>query len=150
MKDFIQVHHFKWDSTCIERIKEVSKQKEYTFWEEYKKMYDSIKKTNFKIDIDNPTFGLVRNIPIQSEHWDYQYWNRLTKRNIKNLNYVNAKKTSVDTSSILEKEKLKRLEKNREFFGYLLLWFEEIDKDEWGPRIEWYLSMWKEKYIDEK
>ena len=77
---FIQVHHFKWDSTCIERIKEVSEtKKEYTFWEEYKKMYDSIKKTNFKIDIDNPTFGLVRNIPFQNEHWDYQYWNRLTK-----------------------------------------------------------------------
>ena len=32
----------------------------------------------------------------------------------------------------------------------LTLWFEEIDKEEWGPRIEWYLSMWKEKFIDDK
>ena len=40
---FIQVHHFKWDSTVLERLKEVSETEEdYTFWKEYKKMYDSI------------------------------------------------------------------------------------------------------------
>ena len=27
----------------------------------------------------------------QNEHWDYQYWNRLTK-DIKNLNYDTGKK----------------------------------------------------------
>ena len=38
---FIQVHHFKWDSTVLERLKEVSETEEdYTFWEEYKKMYE--------------------------------------------------------------------------------------------------------------
>ena len=42
-----------------------------------------IESNDWKIDINNPTFGLVRNIPIQSEHWDYQYWNRLTKGIIK-------------------------------------------------------------------
>ena len=77
---FVQVHHFKWDSTVLERLKEVSETKEdYTFWEEYKKMYKAIQASDWKIDINNPMFGLVRNIPIQSEHWDYQYWNRLTK-----------------------------------------------------------------------
>tara|TARA_B100000683_G_scaffold246276_1_gene257802 strand:- start:99 stop:896 length:798 start_codon:yes stop_codon:yes gene_type:complete len=81
---FVQVHHFKWDSTVLERLKEVSETEEdYTFWEEYKKMYNAIESNDWKIDINNPTFGLVRNIPIQSEHWDYQYWNRLTKGIIK-------------------------------------------------------------------
>tara|TARA_B100002019_G_scaffold89779_1_gene77639 strand:- start:2502 stop:3362 length:861 start_codon:yes stop_codon:yes gene_type:complete len=77
---FIQVHHFKWDSTVLERLKEVSETEEdYTFWKEYKKMYKAIEVFDWKIDINNPLFGLVRNIPIQNEHWDYQYWNRLTK-----------------------------------------------------------------------
>ena len=61
-----------------------------------------------------------------------------------------TKKTSVDTSSILEERKVKALEKIANSLDALTLWIEEIDKDEWGPRIEWYLSMWKEKYIDEK
>lgn len=61
-----------------------------------------------------------------------------------------TKKPSVDTSSILEERKVKALEKIANSLDALTLWFEEIDKDEWGPRIEWYLSMWKEKYIDEK
>ena len=77
---FIQVHHFKWDSTVLERLKEVSETEEdYTFWEEYKKMYKAIEVNDWKIDINNPTFGLERQVPFQNEHWDYQYWNRLTK-----------------------------------------------------------------------
>ena len=51
---------------------------------------------------------------------------------------------------VLEERKIKALEKIANSLDALTLWFEEIDKDEWGPRIEWYLSMWKEKYIDEK
>ena len=77
---FVQVHHFKWDSTVLERLKEVSETEEdYTFWEEYKKMYNAIKNNDWKINVDEPKFGLERQIPIENEHWDYQYWNRLTK-----------------------------------------------------------------------
>jgi len=77
---FVQVHHFKWDSTVLERLKEVSETEEdYTFWKEYKKMYEAIRDSDWKIDINEPTFGLERQIPIENEHWDYQYWNRLTK-----------------------------------------------------------------------
>lgn len=48
----VQVHHFKWDSTCVDRIKQVADtKKEYSFSYEYKKMYDSIEKNNFLIDI---------------------------------------------------------------------------------------------------
>lgn len=49
---------------------------------------------------------------------------------------------------ILEERKVKALEKIANSVDALTLWFEEIDKEEWGPRIEWYLSLWKDKFID--
>ena len=54
-----------------------------------------------------------------------------------------------DVDKLLEERKIKALEKIANSLDALTLWFEEIDKEDWGPRIEWYLSMWKEKYIDE-
>jgi len=52
---FTQVHHFKWDSTVIQRVKEVSETKEdYTFWNEYRKMYYGL--INNKVNINNPEF----------------------------------------------------------------------------------------------
>ena len=64
-----------------------------------------------------------------------------------------AKKTTTATpttgvDSLMEERKIKALEKIANSLDAMTLWFEEIDKEEWGPRIEWYLSMWKEKYID--
>ena len=55
-----------------------------------------------------------------------------------------------DLDKLLEERKIKALEKIANSLDALTLWFEEIDKEDWGPRIEWYLSMWKEKYIDDK
>ena len=55
-----------------------------------------------------------------------------------------------DLDKLLQERKIKALEKIANSLDALTLWFEEIDKEEWGPRIEWYLSMWKEKYIDEE
>ena len=49
---------------------------------------------------------------------------------------------------LLEERKVKALEKIANSVDALTLWFEEIDKEEWGPRMEWYLSLWKDKYID--
>ena len=76
----IQVHHFKWDSTCIKRIKEVADNKmEYSFSNEYLKMYNEIAKNFFKIDIHNSNYmfeTLSDNIPQFSE---YSKWNRLSK-----------------------------------------------------------------------
>ena len=54
-----------------------------------------------------------------------------------------------DLDKLLQERKIKALEKIANSLDALTLWFEEIDREEWGPRIEWYLSMWKEKYIDE-
>jgi len=61
-----------------------------------------------------------------------------------------AGKKNQDLDTLLEERKVKALEKIANSLDALTLWFEEIDKEDWGPRIEWYLSMWKEKYIDEE
>jgi hypothetical protein len=53
-----------------------------------------------------------------------------------------------ENQQLLEERKVKALEKIGNSLDALTVWFEEIDKDTWGPRIEWYLSLWKEKYID--
>ena len=59
-------------------------------------------------------------------------------------------KKNQDIDKLHEERKIKALEKIANSLDALTLWFEEIDKEDWGPRIEWYLSMWKEKYIDEE
>lgn len=59
-----------------------------------------------------------------------------------------TKKTE-DTSQTLEEKKVKALEKIANSLDALTIWFEEIDKEEWGNRIAWYLSLWKEKFIDD-
>jgi hypothetical protein len=53
-----------------------------------------------------------------------------------------------ENQQLLEERKVKALEKIGNSLDALTVWFEEIDKDTWGPRIEWYLSLWKDKYID--
>jgi hypothetical protein len=76
---FIQVHHFKWDSTVLERLKEVSETLEdYSFWKEYKKMYKAIEVNDWKIDINNPKFMIERTE--NKFHFDYSKWNRLTNK----------------------------------------------------------------------
>ena len=60
-----------------------------------------------------------------------------------------ATKKVEDSTQLLEERKVKALEKIANSIDALTIWFEEIDKDEWGDRIAWYLSLWKEKYIDE-
>lgn len=61
-----------------------------------------------------------------------------------------TEKTKDQSSQILEERKVKALEKIGNSLDALTLWFEEIDKDEWGPRIEHYLYEWHKKYIDEQ
>jgi hypothetical protein len=45
-----------------------------------------------------------------------------------------------DELFLLEQRKVKALEKLANSVDALTMWFEEIDKEEWGPRIQWYLS----------
>ena len=49
-----------------------------------------------------------------------------------------AKKTV--EANILEERKVKALEKIGDWLDYLTMWFEEIEKDEWGERVEFYLA----------
>ena len=41
---------------------------------------------------------------------------------------------------LLEERKVKALEKIAKILDQLTLWYEEIDKEEWGERIQYYLS----------
>ena len=72
----VQVHHFKWDSTCIERIKQVADiKKDYASSDEYLKMYQSLRSNNFEIDITNTEylFEYVGDM-------DYKQWDKLFKK----------------------------------------------------------------------
>jgi hypothetical protein len=74
----VQVHHFKWDSTVLERLKEVSETKElYSYWEEYLKMYKAIEINDWKIDVNNPEFKLEQ--MQTNNHWDYSKWSTLSR-----------------------------------------------------------------------
>jgi hypothetical protein len=43
---------------------------------------------------------------------------------------------------ILETRKVKALEKIANSLDALTIWFEEVDKQEWSDRIQYYLSEW--------
>ena len=79
---FTQVHHFKWDSSCVERIKKVAdNNKGYSYSEEYKTMYDAIKNSNWKIDIGNLKY-LVEKLKDFSyiDYMDYPHWDTLKNK----------------------------------------------------------------------
>jgi hypothetical protein len=68
---YVQVHHLKWDSTCIERIKDVADTSTpWSFSKEYQLMYDALKENDFKIDITNPNFRFEEAGP-----WGYNHYN---------------------------------------------------------------------------
>ncbi len=72
----VQVHHFKWDSTCIERIKAVADiKKDYSYSDEYLKMYNELKKNNFEIDVTNMNY-MFEYIGKSK----YAQWNKLFKK----------------------------------------------------------------------
>jgi hypothetical protein len=52
--------------------------------------------------------------------------------------------------ALLEERKVQALEKISKSLAILVLWFEEIDKEEWGERIQYYLSEFLEKGEPEK
>ena len=47
---------------------------------------------------------------------------------------------------MLKERKVKALEKIANVLDALTLWFEDIDKEEWSNRLQWYLSEFYEKY----
>ena len=55
-----------------------------------------------------------------------------------------AKKTETNLQQndllLLEQRKVKALEKIANSVDALTIWFEEIDKEEWSARLQWYLA----------
>ena len=82
---FTQVHHFKWDSSVIQRLLDVSEtKKEYSYFKEYSKMYRAIARNDWKIDINNKEF-LVEKFKNYSyiDYNDYPHWDVLKSKIIK-------------------------------------------------------------------
>jgi hypothetical protein len=50
----------------------------------------------------------------------------------------------------LEERKVRALEKIAVSLDALTLWVEEIDKDEWGERIQYYLSEFHKKIVKDE
>ena len=56
-------------------------------------------------------------------------------------------KTEKDEQLALETRKVKALEKIANSLDSLTVWFEEIDKDEWGQRVQYYLAEFHNKIV---
>lgn len=50
----------------------------------------------------------------------------------------------------LELRKVKALEKIALNTEAIAMFLENLDTDDWSDRIQWYLSMFKEAYLDDK
>ena len=50
----------------------------------------------------------------------------------------------------LEARKVKALEKIALNTEAIAMFLENLEPDDWSDRIQWYLSMFKEAYLDEK
>jgi hypothetical protein len=76
----VQVHHFKWDKTSIERIMAVSEiNQEYAFSKEYQVMFKAIRKSKYKIDLTNKTFMFELGLT-KPEFSGYKKWNQLINK----------------------------------------------------------------------
>jgi hypothetical protein len=76
----VQVHHFKWDSTSIDRIKRVADiNEEYSYSEEYMKMYEELKKSNFKINLKKNEYMIEDSEGVEKYN-EYKKWKKLIKK----------------------------------------------------------------------
>ena len=77
---FIQVHHFKWDLSVVSRLKDVSSiKKDYTYHEEYRRMFDYILDNNMKINIMDKRFMIENG----SKSYDgYTQWGVIKKQSL--------------------------------------------------------------------
>ena len=55
-----------------------------------------------------------------------------------------------DELVLLETRKVKALEKIANSLDALTIWFEEIEKDEWSQRIQYYLAEFHRKVVKEE
>lgn len=77
-RNFTQVHHFKWDSTVVDRLQDVANiGKVYAFSKEYKEMYEALKENNFMLDIYDKKY-MFEEINKIGYHY-YKSWGKLSK-----------------------------------------------------------------------
>lgn len=75
----VQVHHFKWDKTSIQRMLDVCNvNEEYAFSQEYRTMYYAIREINFKIDIYNKEY--MFEVVDEPKYNKYKQWNKLINK----------------------------------------------------------------------
>lgn len=76
----VQVHHFKWDETSVDRIRAVaSVNQNYAYSDEYRTMYKELAKTRFKFDLKDPEY-MFELSDGQAEYSRYRQWNKLIKK----------------------------------------------------------------------
>ena len=74
----VQVHHFKWDSTCVERIKSVADIKQnYSFSDEYRKMYQALRSINYQFDTTDEKYMFEN---IGDFYSGYSQWKELLNK----------------------------------------------------------------------
>ncbi len=78
-KNFTQVHHFKWDYSVLQRLKQVSKSTAVeAFAHEYKKMLSAIEYLDYRMDLSNREYMFQR---VESSDYSvYRYWDRIRKK----------------------------------------------------------------------
>jgi hypothetical protein len=60
---------------------------------------------------------------------------------------MSTKLEKTEEQLALESRKVKALEKIANSLDSLTVWFEEIDKEEWSERIQYYLAEFHEKSV---
>ena len=78
-KNFTQVHHFKWDYSVLQRLKEVSNSTaNESFALEYAQMLSAIQYLDYKLDLNNREFMFERIDKPNYNH--YRKWNSLREK----------------------------------------------------------------------
>jgi hypothetical protein len=76
----VQVHHFKWDKTSVDRIRSVANiNQEYAYSKEYNDMFTAIRKNRYKINVDHPDYFFEKNL-IKGNYKEYKNWYKLIKK----------------------------------------------------------------------
>lgn len=79
-KHSVQVHHFKWDKTAIDRIKSVATiNQDYAYSKEYQLLYDELKRTRFRVNTTKEEY-MFELSDGQAEYSRYRQWNKLIKK----------------------------------------------------------------------
>lgn len=71
-------------------------------------------------------------------------------KSTKSVEQTQTNTISQEELFILEQKKVKALEKIANSLDALTVWFEEINKDEWSERLQWYLSEFHTKFVGDE